>query len=527
MKIITSICFILLEFKKPIALLLAATLIFSQSATAQTLKIDGGLIEGELLESASGLRVYRGIPYAKPPVGDLRWRAPEAVMPWQDVKTTTTFSAACPQPDTLAKMMGEQLPKMNEDCLYLNIWTQAKSAQDKKPVMVWIHGGGLNLGWGHQRGYDGSNLAKKDVILVSINYRLGPLGYLAHPSLNKESEKGVSGNYGALDQIAALQWVQRNIAQFGGDPVNVTIFGESAGATSVNALAASPLTTGLFQRAIAQSPWVTNTNFAKMKEKQRWVESAENLGLQWSKNALAKGVENNAANLRKLSAEEIVVKMGANYPVAITVDGWFMPDSSSAIFSRGEQQNVDMMVGTNKDEGTIFLGFLPFKTPDEFSNGLKMLYGEYAGSVSQLYPVSNAREVFQAKNQLITDTWFIQGALAMLDGADKVSSDSYQYVFTRKSMAMPMMGAHHGAEIGYAFNTLGPKQGGEIDQKLAAAMIDYWVQFAKAGNPNGNGRPQWPAYTGNSASYLELGDEIKVGHKYRQMEIATLNKIPR
>ncbi|MCZ6616550.1 MAG: carboxylesterase family protein, partial [Gammaproteobacteria bacterium] len=234
------------------------------SVNAAPIKLDSGLIEGEPVTANDSVRVYRGIPFAAPPVGNLRWKSPRPVEKWDGVRSATEFSAACPQGSALAQLMGEQMPALSEDCLYLNVWTAADDESTNLPVMVWIHGGGLSLGWGHQKGYDGTHFAERDVVLVSVNYRLGPLGYLAHPALSKESERGVSGNYGFLDQLEALKWVQRNIGKFGGNPNNVTIFGESAGGTSVNALCASPLSAGLFHRAIAQSPWITDTNFAKL-----------------------------------------------------------------------------------------------------------------------------------------------------------------------------------------------------------------------------------------------------------------------
>lgn len=507
-----------------IALMSALFLLAAISAGAAPVKLDSGLVEGEAVSEGSNVRVYRGIPFAAPPVGKFRWKSPQPVENWEGVRASTEFSAACPQGPQLAQMMGETMSPISEDCLYLNVWTQAEETSAKLPVMVWIHGGGLTLGWGHQRGYDGTHFAERDVVLVSVNYRLGPLGYLAHRALSEESEHGVSGNYGFLDQLEALKWVQNNIEQFGGDPDNITIFGESAGGTSVNALVASPLSEGLFHRAIAQSPWVTDTNFAMLSEALPTVASAENLGQQWA--AAILGSESNddvLQALRAVSSDEILKKTG-NYAVAVTVDGWFMPDLSENIFARGEQQDVSLMVGTNTDEGTIFLGILPFNTPEAFTAGMRALYGEHADKILEIYPAADMSELNAAKNQLITDTWFVRGARGMLTGMDNVSSSAYQYHFTRKS-PVPGLGAHHGLEIGYAFDNLNPMQQQETDRELASAMIRYWVQFATTGDPNIDGLPHWPAYETATDRHLELGDEIKTGSKYRAKVVDVLNAI--
>jgi para-nitrobenzyl esterase len=316
--------------------------------------IDSGKLSGDS-DAASGVKIFRGIPFAAAPVGDLRWRAPAPVAPWTEVRAATTFGSPCPQPGTLAVMMGGTLPPTSEDCLSLNVWTPAATAADKLPVMVWIHGGGLSLGWSSQGAYDGIELAKRGVVFVSINYRLGPLGFLALPALSEESGNNASGNYGFLDQVAALQWVQRNIARFGGDPKQVTIFGESAGGTSVFALLASPTTEGLFQRAIAQSPWVTDTNIAALKTPGKIVGSAEAMGTQWAETIVGAGGDTSLANLRSIPAVDMIGDQKPQLPMFITVDGQFMPANGEEIFRTGAQRQVPMIVGTNADEGTLFM----------------------------------------------------------------------------------------------------------------------------------------------------------------------------
>ncbi|MEM8766363.1 MAG: carboxylesterase/lipase family protein, partial [Pseudomonadota bacterium] len=494
------------------------------SATAPTAELDTGRVVGV---QQGNVAVFRGIPYAAPPIGELRWRPPQLPASWEGDQAADRFSAACPQDTTLADMLGEPLPPLSEDCLYLNVWTTAASAEARKPVMVWIHGGGLTLGWGHQRGYDGAHLARRGVVLVSINYRLGPLGFLAHPALSAESNDGVSGNYGLLDQLAALEWVQRNIDAFGGDPDNVTIFGESAGGTSVNALMASPHADGLFHRAIAQSAWVTPTNFARLEAPLPTVASAESLGEDWAASVAGDGAD--LKELRALSANEILASTDSSYPVAVTIDGWFMPASSTARFLNGKQQDVPLMAGTNADEGTMFLDALPFATVTAYETGLGELYGPLAQEMPKemlkLYPAGSDSDLVAARNQLITDTWFVQGTQDMLVGHAQLRAPAYQYVFTRRSQTLPAWGSHHGMEIDYAFGNLRPEAADATDRALSDAMVDYWVNFATTGDPNGTGLVKWPAYEPATGVYLELGDQLRTGEYYRAAKLAVLNEL--
>lgn len=498
---------------------LIGTLTFCTSnPLAEPVRLDSGLVEGETATDTA-LRVFRGIPYAAPPVGEARWRPPAPVAPWEGVRGATTFSGACHQGGGLAQMMGEDLPELTEDCLYLNVWTRA-AAGDGLPVMVWIHGGGLTLGWGHQRGYDGTHLANQGVVFVSINYRLGALGFLAHPFLNAEA--GTSGNYGILDQIAALKWVQRNIAAFGGDPGNVTIFGESAGGTSVHALLASPLTKGLFHRAIAQSPWVTATNYAGLHEALGTQPSATAQGAQWVRANF--GEAKDIAALRAIAAADLLAAQESGYLVGVTIDGTLMTRHANDVFGRGEQLDVPVIAGTNTDEGTIFLGAMPYNTPEAFQTWIKEDFGEHADAVLELYPVTDVSSLMAAKNQFITDAWFVQGTRNLLTGMAKVPSKAWQYHFSRRSPDRPMLGAFHSMEIGYALGNPGEDAKPE-DVILSQAMTRYWVQFAKTGDPNAEGLPEWPAYEPASDRHLELGDEISVGTGYRKDAVDTLNAI--
>ncbi len=289
---------------------------FAAAAPARPVRLDSGLIEGELLDAASGLRVFRGVPYAAPPVGDLRWRPPQRVAAWEAVRAAKEFGAICPQPPMLAAMTGETLPRSSEDCLYLNVWTTPPRPMRRLPVMVWIHGGGLSLGWSQQAVYDGAAFASRGVVLVSINYRLGPLGFLSLPELSRESEHGSSGNYGFLDQVAALEWVQRNVAAFGGDPRNVTIFGESAGGTSVHALLTTPRAEGLYHRAIAESPWITESNIAPCVRPRRSAPAPRIKGSSWASKLAARAATPASPRCARIPAAEIIAKSASGLSAA-------------------------------------------------------------------------------------------------------------------------------------------------------------------------------------------------------------------
>ena len=484
------------------------------AGAAAVVDIDTGSVRGEVLDEASGLTVYRGIPFAAPPVGDQRWKAPQPAAKWEGVRDAKEFGAICPQAPTLTILTGESLPGSSEDCLFLNVWTETGEGDDPRPVMVWIHGGGLSLGWSNQVGYDGSAFAGKGVVLVSINYRLGPLGYLAHPALSKEA--GESGNYGFLDQIAALQWVERNIASFGGDPDNVTIFGESAGGTSVHALMASPLAAGLIHRAIAESPWVTDTNIRPLRGENELHDSAEDVGVAWATAMLGDGAKQTAEALRALDAGTIITRTAqggalGGYEPHVTYGTAFMPESSEDRYTAGKQNDIPLIAGTNRNEGTMFMAFQPIGERAQFLEMLKGVYGDRAKEVAKLYPSSSAEELKAQHDRFITDTWFLRGTRRMLLGMDNVSSPAFQYFFTRVNPENPAWGAHHAAELGYVFNTLQGENYDETDDRLAALMIDYWVQFARTGDPNGDSRPVWPQFDGDKQAYLELGDEVKSG----------------
>lgn len=507
-----------------VCLLLVGATVYAGShrtgnANGTTVKIDSGSISGLTVGADNGVRAYKGIPFAAPPVGPLRWQAPQPVKAWTDVRACTEFGPSCPQPNLLERLYGQKLGPTSEDCLYLNVWTAAKKSTDKLPVMVWIHGGGYTMGSGATPAYDGAAFARQGVVLVTINYRLGPFGWFAHPELSKESSHHSSGNYGLLDQIAALEWVKRNIAAFGGDAGRVTIFGESAGAGSVCYLMASPMARGLFQRAIAESGSAFGPN-RHLRETWYGQESAEKLGERVAREMKADSL----AALRAKSAEEILngtniaatsILASEGNRFAPIVDGWVIPDDPITIFETGKQANVPLVVGTNADEGSIFLLTMPVSSVDAYQGLMRRIYNEQADAVLALYPAGEAGAIRGALNRYVTDSFFVTGARYFARTVSKINNKIFVYQFTHVS-ADPrrrMLGAFHASEIPYVFmtqETVTTASYDDKDHQLARVMSAYWVQFAATGDPNGAGRPVWPKYDTASDKHIEFGDEIAV-----------------
>ncbi|OGP50365.1 MAG: hypothetical protein A2Y79_11620 [Deltaproteobacteria bacterium RBG_13_43_22] len=499
------------------------------AGTTKAVQLDTGKISGLIIGQDPEIRVFKGIPYAAPPVGDLRWRPPQAVKPWEGVLQCNTFGPVCPQPSR-TRIIQINFDKISEDCLYLNVWTKARNNQARLPVMVWIHGGGNISGAASQPYYDGEALARQGVVLVSLNYRLGPFGFFAHPLLSKESGRDVSGNYGLLDQIAALKWVQKNIRAFGGDPKRVTIFGESAGGLNVCCLMASPSAKGLFHRAIAESGHA----FGKTRHlKQTWFgrEPMEKQGERIAQELGCADKPDPLAALRALSADRILegtkpvlgliegIGEKGNRFGPIT-DGWVIPEDIFTIYKQGKQLNVPLIVGTNANEGIIFLPMIPIKTAEEYRMGITAAYGRFAEDVLALFPVSKDTDIRKALSNLLGDLGFIAGARYFSRSMGSVSSKVYLYHFTMKPQG-PLgeaLGAFHGSEIPYVFDNLdkGAFPPDEIRLSLAKLINGYWVQFAKTGNPNRKGAPFWPVYDAGSDQHLEFGETVKVGTGLRQ-----------
>ena len=350
---------------------------------SEPVRTENGLVSG-VAGSHSEVRIFKGIPFAAAPVGDLRWKPPQAGAHWSAVRSADSFSANCMQ---LSANGGAFPPyggdrgatRMSEDCLYLNVYTAARGSQDRRPVMVWIHGGALTSGAGAI--YEGESLAMKGVVVVTINYRLGVFGFLAHPELIKESDHHASGNYALLDQIAALKWVQKNIAAFGGDPGRVTIFGESAGSWSVNLLMATPLARGLVHRAIGES----GGQFAPARS----LAELEQAGVKFGQSVGASSV----AALRAKPAEELAAAIG--FQTAANVDGWVLPEEVNAIFRKGRQNDLPILIGSNADEGSIFTP--PTVTGASFREQSQRRYGDDTPAFLKLYPFTSDQDARSAQ----------------------------------------------------------------------------------------------------------------------------------
>ncbi len=509
--------------KRPAAIAIAAALAASSfaimSADSDTVKIEGGAVAGTI---DRGVRVFKGMPYAAPPVGPLRWKPPQPVVAWSGVRDGSVFGGECPQTQYPAgSVYIRPTRRQSEDCLFLNVWTRAK-AGDRVPVLVWIHGGALTKGSGISDTRDGVPLAKKGVVLVSINYRLGPLGYLAHPELSAESPHRASGNYGVLDQIAALEWVQRNIGAFGGDPARVTIAGESAGSWSVNTLVASPLAKGLFVRAIGESGGRFDRT-PLLAQDRPGTPSAERVGL-----ALAKAVDAESIRaLREVPAAKLVEV--SSFRTQENVDGWVLPDEIRTMFAQKRQNVVPVIVGSNANEMTSLAGGASVPaTLDEFRKRMAAQYGSGASELEAVYGVKSEADIRRAMLESLRDTVFSLNMRSWARYTVDSGANAYLYFFTHvpPSPRAKELQAFHAAEIPYVFDVVpssDPREAGfaytDVDRRLADAMSSYWVNFVKTGDPNGPGLPAWPRYDRSNEPYLEFGDTITTGTHLLKREL--------
>ena len=463
----------------------------------QPIQLDAGQITGTSMES--GVQAFLGIPFASPPVGDLRWRAPQPVIPWSGVKVMDRKGPDC--------MQSRNTNLMSEDCLYLNVWTGAQSSADELPVLVWIHGGG----WRFKATYDGDAFADNGAILVSVNYRMNAFGWMAHPALSEESENGVSGNYGVLDHLAALQWVQSNIEQFGGDKDNVTIFGESAGGGSMYSLLATSKAEGLFHKVISESTWINPDNVSDLKSHNGFMESAEKMG----SNAVASkfqelGIDggNLLDEMRLLSADEV---MQLRVPVSLIVDGWLYDKPPIQTFYEGSQIKVPIMSGYNNGEG---LGYVSRqqnvpKTIAQQREKRAARLGDSGGELSELYVADNEENLIDVEIDFISDEMFVRASRELALAGVRANQDTFLYVFGRNAQDPENLAPHY-AEVKYVFNKLENTFSKE-DQDLAELMNSYWVQFARTGNPNGDGLPYWPEFDLESQTHQFLDINISQG----------------
>ncbi len=465
-------------------------------------KVEGGIIQGAV---TSDLAIYKGIPFAAPPVGDLRWKAPQPVEKWSGVKQAVEYAPAPMQG-------GNPASGKSEDCLYLNVWTPAQSAKEKLPVMVWIYGGGFSFGSTSDPVHNGEHLARKGVILVSIAYRVGQLGFLAHPELSAENPQKVSGNWGLLDQIAGLQWVKRNIAAFGGDPNRVTIFGESAGAISVSMLCASPLAKGLFQGAISQS----GGSFGPTRpetypgENMKTLQQAEQAGVDYLRNAGAASI----AELRKVEAGKLPMGMGMGgaWPI---VDGYVIPGDQYALYEAGKYNDVPVLVGYNSDEG---LSFSPGRTPGEYAAGVSQRYGPFADTLLKAYPAGESTVPRSARN-LMRDAAFGWHTWSWARLQSKTGKSKVFYYYFDQHPLFPGdssqadHGTPHGADVAYVFMHVGrsDEERAASDRQMSDLMASYWTQFVKSGDPNGEELPEWPLFSEANPLVMYLGPNVTAG----------------
>ena len=489
-------------------------------AAASAVAVDGGMVAGVPARGGGSVRMYGSIPYAAPPVGERRWLPPQPVEAWDGVRDGSALPPACIQP-SLPVPPGEEpffgagSTRMEEDCLYLNVWSGAAPG-DAVPVLVWIHGGGLFVGDGSVVAYDGTALASRGAVVVTINYRLGALGYLAHPLLREASANEASGNYGLLDQVAALQWVQRNIAAFGGDPGRVTVFGESAGSWSVNYLMATPLARGLFAGAIGQSGGAFAPQAGPVPR-----EVAESAGEQFAAAALGDDAEVSLDALRALPPADVVA--AGTTPVLLNIDGWVLPASVHEIFASGAQHDVPVIVGSNADEGTALarlVGGPELGSVAEYEEWARNEYDVFADQFLAAYPAATDADVGARMIDSAGDARFVWEMRTWARMMETVTSPAYLYFFTRVPPAADAAryGAYHTAEIPYVFGNLGGgsrfwfanRDYDDTDRQLSEVMASYWLNFAATGNPNGAGLPEWPAYTRESEPAIELGDTVQV-----------------
>jgi para-nitrobenzyl esterase len=467
---------------------------------AKELHTTAGTVLGKTTEDKA-IKIFMGVPYAAPPVGNLRWKEPQPVKPWKGIKKCTENPPSALQAPPKPFMCWSkefQAPEkpLSEDCLYLNIWTPANTIDEKLPVMVWIHGGAFTGGSGTVPLYNGEQMARKGVVFITINYRLGIFGFLAHPDLSAESSMKTSGNYGILDQIAALKWVKQNIAAFGGNPDNVTIAGQSAGSFSVNMLVVSPLAKGLFHRAIAQS----GGQFGKQLAVGQTLKEAEEEGKQLTEKL---GVP--SINVFRTIPADSLIKIPGYF--TLTIDDVILPHVYET-FASGKQNDVPLISGWNADDGVLFG---PPANSVKYKEMIKAMYGEKADNYLQVFPGNSDDEAAKSQRLLsqLSFGWnnYSWARMQSTHG----DGNAYLFYFKHVPPGEPNYGAFHSAEFGYALHTLKfwDRPFTEIDYKLEDIMSSYWVNFAKTGDPNGEGLPVWPVFNDGNPEVIELGDSVK------------------
>jgi para-nitrobenzyl esterase len=477
---------------------IAAFALPARAGNPLVIKTDRGKVQGKM--SADGqARDFLGIPFAAPPVGPLRWKPPQPAAKWQGVRQAASFGSRCMQQDYNADMIFRD-PGESEDCLTLNVWTPAVKPKGKLPVMVWIFGGGFTSGGTSEGRQDGEHLTRKGVVVVSMNYRLGIFGFLATHELVAEDPHHSAGNYGLLDQLACLQWVRRNVAAFGGDPDNVTIFGESAGSFAVSAHMASPLAKGLFARAIGESGGA----FASTALPFPPLQEAEKVNEDYFHSVLS---DSSLVALRAAGSDEIL-KLGKRKgrgkpPFEPDTDGYFLPQSVSAIFAAGKQAHVPLLAGWNQDEATSGVLKDPKKQTMEGLHATAVKeFGPRAEDFLKVYQANDDAEALRAAEDFAGDRFLVYSTWAWLEAQVKTGgAPTYRYLFARPSPGDPFhpvsAGAFHSDEIEYVFGNLDSRKGAPWkpeDYQLSELMQTFWTNFARTGDPNSAGAPHWPTY---------------------------------
>ena len=499
--------------KTPIRIVLITAVLAATALAAERVTIESGPIEGAL-NSAATVRIFRGVPFAAPPVGSLRWQAPQPVPHWSDVRNAQEFGPHCVQ----GKVFGDINPRdnvMSEDCLNLTVWAPSEPSPKPRPVYLWFYGGGFAAGASDEPRYDAESFARRGIVAVNANYRLGVFGYLAHPELTQESAHKASGNYGLLDQVAALAWVRRNIAAFGGDPHRITIGGESAGSLSVSALMASPLSRDLFQQAVGESGAFFGAVGGRGMPS---LAESEKQGVAFATSLGAKSL----AELRAKTSDELVaaaMKVNGGFGFWPIVDGYFLPEAVPAIFAAGRQSRVPLLAGWNADE--VRMGVMMAKVKPNaqtFPEQLRKQFKDKADAALKVYPAATDEQAVQSAGDLASDNFIVYGTWKWLEMQAKTGEPVYRFEFDRttpvpeamQKMGVKTIGSPHASEIEYVFDMLSSKKAAwqPEDQKVAETMNGYWANFIQTGNPNGAGLPKWPDYT-KTHEVMHLDTESK------------------
>ena len=492
--------------RQSLFIVLGAAFLVANSGAAEPIQTASGTVSGV---REDGITVYKGVPFAAPPVGDLRWRPPAPALSWHGTRAADTFAPACMQLGV--SMPGEAPPKISEDCLYLNIWTPAKHRAGRLPVIVWIYGGGYRNGSASMPLYWGDRLARKGVIVVTIAYRLGPLGFLALPELTRESPQKSSGNYGLMDQVAALEWVHRNIAGFGGDPARVTIAGQSSGSISVSILMASPRAKGLFQRAIGESGGL----FEPLQLAPSYLlANAEHDGEKYAVSLGASSV----AELRALPASRLLGGANAGGVTHPVIEPYVLPHAPYEAFASGQQNDVPLLIGSNAEEARA-LTDVSHTRATTFTADIEDSFGQLPPALLAAYPHETDDAAQTARLDLERDLRFGWDMWAWARLQAKTGRQPVYYYSFRRRPPFPAdsvyagWGASHFAELWYVFDHLNQDRWDwtPADRKLAAEMSGYWTNFAKSGNPNGPGLPPWPTFQDSGAAVLYFSDPIVLG----------------